>query len=420
MKPFLRFFISATVGVTAFGSIALADMHEGSMHKLSGHVRTRLEYNDNTTTNKTRAVEQWVNRARFNLDVMPSDSLKVRISPEVTHTWSSFYTNNSTAGVTSNSRPAVTANEAWMAWMPSDMIALYVGRQELSLGSELFLGNNDWEQTGQRFDAVRAQGNYDFGTTTFLFSKMVERDTAATGGPDGNLFLLYNQFNVEDMNQFMNALDVYGFYWHDTGGSSLTVAAGGADAATKTKLFGFGARFAGDQGAVDYSAEVVAQFGKVENASSQKGYTGRLNAGYSFMEKHRVGVVFDWANSEYNNLFGETHPFLGQADIISRRNVISFGGEGDFNLTDMIYAGLDVYYFMKANKDVQHTTATGTASAGTKKALGMEADLRLGYNPEENLNFELGYAFFSPSGALDVASVGETAHDLYVQGTMSF
>lgn len=397
MKSFVRFFMTTAVSVTAFSGVALANNHEGVMHKVSGELRTRFEYRDNQNQTNNRYQEEFLQRARLNVDVMPLDTLSGRVALETRYNW----------GVNQTARPAVDINEAWMQWMASDMITLTVGRQMLSLGDERFIGDQDWQQQGQRHDMARVSFNYDLGVTHFFWNKVDERDNAGNGS-DGNAFVLYNAFDLRDNTNLLNDFDLYGAYYVDNNGGD----------ASRTKLFIAGFRLAGEQGMFDYGAEFIGQFGEFAGADSQKGYTADLDLGANFQERYRLGVYLTWANSEYTNIYGEQHPYLGQADVIRRNNVIALALQGDAELTDMIYAGVDLFYFMQANKDSGHTTLNTVATTTTDRALGMEADFRLGYTPEENLNFELGYAIFSPGDAF--GNNDEVVHDFYLQGHLTF
>jgi hypothetical protein len=404
MKTVLRFFISTTAGVAAFATVALADMHGGSMHSMSGHMRTRLEVQDNQNFTDTKYTEAFHNRARLNVDLMPTDSLRVRITPEVRHTWGSLDT----------ARPNVDAYEAWMSWMPSDMLGIYLGRQALSYGSGRVIGVRDWGQAdGIIHDAARFVINHNMGRSDLVVSKMNERHTQGTGLSDGNLFLLYNAFDLRDQTHLMSDLDIYGGWYYDPD-------VGGV-AGTKTNYFVAGARLAGAVEMIDYELEGTAQFGKLAGVKSQKGLMADLTVGVDFMERHRVGVNAVYANSEYQTLgLADTHQFLGLADVINRQNIYSIGADAKLGLTDEFKAGIAGYYFMRANTDSQTQHLNGVTTAGTKRALGMELDLTLGYQPEEMLLFEAGYGMFKPQSGLSASPANKISHDLYLQGTLSF
>jgi len=404
MKTVLRFFMTTIAGVAAFASFALADNHGGSMHTVSGHVRTRFVLQDNAALTDTNYIEAFYNRARLNFDVTPTDTLKVRITPETIWTWGSLDT----------ARPNVAMYETWMAWMPTDMMSLYVGRQALSYGSGRVIGTEDWDMTGvsPTFDAARMVVSYDLCKTDFFWAKQNERNAAPSAVTDNNLFGLYNAFNMSDKVEFMNALDLYALYaWDSDVGGVAGVA---------TKFFFLGARATGDIQMLDYEIELTTQFGEVAGTDSQKGLSADLTVGADVMEKHHFAVNVAYANSEYVNVYGDTHQFLGNADVIARNNLYALGLMADFGLTDEFSAGIDGYYFMRANTDVGHTGLNGAATAGTDRPLGLELDLSLAYQPEEMLVFDFGYDMFKPQGGFDTAGANKVFHDVYLQGTLSF
>jgi hypothetical protein len=411
MKTVLRFFISTTAGVAAFASVALADMHGGSMHSMSGHLRTRLQIEDNKGFTDTKFAEVIENRARLNIDLMPSDSLKVRITPQVTHNWGSLNPGNE--------RPGFGAYEAWMSWMPNDMFGVYVGRQALSYGSGRVIGVADWSNEGGVIhDAARVVLSYDLGKTDLFVTRTNQRRNFVTvndqevhsGLSNGNLFGLYNAFNVADRVNFMSHVDLYGawFYDSDFGGAGV-----------KTNLFILGARVAGAVEMLDYEGELTTQFGEVDGVSSQKGIMGDLTVGADIMERHRFAVNAAYANSEYNTLgLADVHQFFGIADQVERNNLYSIGAMANLGLTDEFGAGVAGYYFMRANTDQgSGTLATGTS---TKRPLGMELDLTLSYQPESMIMFDAGYALFKPLGAVKDATDNKVYSNLYLQGTLSF
>jgi hypothetical protein len=401
MKTVLRFFISTTAGVTAFASFALADMHGGSMHSMSGHLRTRLQVEDNINFTDTKLTEVIENRARLNVDLMPSDSLRVRITPQVTHEWGSL-----DAG---NDRPAFGAYEAWMSWMPNDMFRVFVGRQALSYGKGRVIGVSDWSNSGGVIhDAARVVLSYDMGKTDLFVSRLNERND---GLSDGNLFGLYNALNVGDQVQFLSDVDVYAAWWYDSN-----------HPAGKSNLFVLGARAAGDMDVVDYELELTTQFGKNAGADSQKGIMADFTLGADFMERHRVALNAAYANSEYTTLgLSDTHQFFGIADVVGRNNLYSIGAMANLGITDEFGAGLGGYYFMRANTDVGFTTLNGNVTAaGNKRPLGMELDLTLSYQPESMIAFDAGYSLFKAQGGLADATPNKVYSNFYLQGTLSF
>lgn len=408
----LRFFMTTTAGLAAFTTAALAQMPaNGTMHSVSGHVRTRLEIVDNDQAVDTRWGDRVLNRALLNIDVSPTDTLKVRISPMFTHTFDTGSQSNKLATNESVNDEMFTAYEAWMAWMPTDMWGLYVGRQALSYGNGLVLGTNDWSQNPRSFDAIRLQVNMGMGTVDAFVARLNERhDLAnhlANRQPDGTLYGLYANFKTEEMLAFLRDLDLYTFFWDNP-----------EQGVDRIRLAIFGARAAGQMDMVFYNAEFTGQYGVVDAAADkQKGIQADVTVGANFMDRHSVGLNFAYANSQYYDLFSSVHNFFGHTDLITRNNIMSFGLMADLGLTDMLSVGVDGYYFMQAKTDLGSAGGLVTAD---KRAMGFEGDFVVSFQPEEQLVFDLGYAFFKPLSALKDTGREKVMSDIYLQGTLRF
>lgn len=406
MKSVLRFFITAFAGVMALaGTQSFAADKGGTMANFSGHMRTRFEIVDNQGKTSTKWGEQFLNRARVNMDLMPVDSLKVRIAPQATWQWENPGTNQAN----------MYLHEGWMAWMPSDSVSLWVGRQEIVFGKERIFTDSDWGQRGVSHDAARVQFSYDMGTSHLFWVKNAENhfdgsdvdggNITAARAPDTDLLALYNSFNLSEQTGFINTVDVYGtLLWN-------------GNKAAKTTYFMMGALVDGAMNAFDYNTEIAAQFGKFGGAKSQKGMLVALDAGYTFMEKHRVGMQGVMTNREWRDLVGTDHGHLGHSDLASfGNNLMALALNTDFKFTDQFDAGLDGWWFMKNKKGGATAGGILPAVASSSKQAGYELDMTLGYNPEDNLRFETGYALFISRGY----AKDKKQSDMYVSGTLKF
>ncbi len=400
----LRFFMCAFAGVMSLASTASAADKGGTMANFSGHMRTRFEMTDNDNASKTKWGEQFLNRARLNMDLMPMDSLKVRIAPQATWQWSDPSTNVS----------ALNLYEGWMSWMPSDSITLWVGRQEIVYGKQRIFGDGNWSQAGVTHDSARVRFSYDMGSSDLFWVKIDENHFNAAGSIDAtratdtDLLALYNSFNLSETTGFLNTADVYlTLLWNQ-------------GSAVKTNYFMGGILLDGGMNAIDYNLEVAAQMGKFANVKSQKGLLAALDVGYTFMEKHRVGFEGVYANNEYRALTGTEHEHLGHSDLVNfGPNLLAMGLKTDFKLTDEFDVGVDGWMFMKAKKKLGNPSSLGDRTAG-KKQVGMELDMTLGYNAEDNLRFEAGYNLFMPRGSTKLSGTSANQSDVYLQGTLKF
>ena len=394
MKFGFRFLIPL-LGISVIGGSTLA-----VDHSVSGHARTRMEFVDNSTLLDTQASEQWLNRIRLNMDIMPSKALQVRITPQFTNTFGS-----QDAGDNTDAR--FTAHEAWMSWMASDMLTLYVGRQDVQYAKGLIIGHNDWSQAGSSHDAVRARLSFDLGHADILVVKQKEGMTLTPQTADNDLFGFYAMLNP-DMGAVKN-VDLYG-YWADDRTTGDTTG--------KTRLFTLGARAEGDINALSYGFEVAAQFGKYQNATSQKGLMADLDVGMKVMNDHHIGLNLAYANTEWNGVAPATHDDLGDSDLVSRNNILAIGLLTNWKLHEKWSSKVNGYIFMAPKSDVGPGMKAGGIT-GTKdsKMLGIEGDLVLTYTAEKALNFDLGYNVFKGLSYLDGSKI---FNKLYLQGTVNF
>jgi len=417
MKTCLRFFISAFAGVMALASVqSFAADKGGTAANFSGHMRTRFEMVDNQNTAKTQWGEQFLNRARVNMDLMPMDSLKVRITPQANWQWSAPSVN-----------PAfLYLYEGWMSWMPSDSVSLWVGRQEIVYGKKRIFTAKDWSQEGATHDSARVRFSYDMGTSDLFWVKLDENQIDAAGSvanraPDTDLLALYNSFNLSEQTGFLNSADVY-----------ATLLLNQAKA-SKTNYFMVGTLLDGGMNNFDYNLEFAGQFGKVglgvlkakKNFKSQKGLLAAAEAGYTFMEKHRIGVEGVYTNSEWRDLVGTDHAHLGKADLVKfESGLMALAAKTKFQLSNEFDAAVDGWYFMKSKKDGVNNPfddpSTSVERTAGKRGVGFEIDLAVGYNAEDNLRFDLGYNLFMPNGSTKLSGASATSSDMHVQGTLKF
>jgi hypothetical protein len=393
MKLSLRFFIPL-VGITALSVSTLAS----DMISHSGHLRTRFELQKNVGGVTTDWTEKWLNRVRLNVDISPSKTVMVRFTPQATHTFGTML------GGAANPA-AVNAQEAWMSWTASDMLSLFVGRQMVSLGRGLLIGHDDWGQANNYFDMARAQFTYDLGVSHFFFAKVNETPmVGTTETSDQDLWGLYNSLNP-DMGALKN-LDIYAF-WRDNRTTG----------ATRSRVATFGARAEGNLKMVDYNLELTGQFGKA-NSLDVKGFQADAEAGVKVMDVHHVALALAYANTEFTDLFPDTHNQFGKADIITaRNNILQIAVLTAWKLHDKWKANIDGYYFM-APKDTAGIKSGNLALVGGKRAVGMEGDIGLTYMPEKSLAFEAGYDLFKGGDAIKPND--QTYSGFYLQGTATF
>lgn len=378
-------------------------VHAKVDHEISGHARTRMVFEDNTAdltkagAPDTDAQERWENRVRMNMDIMPATGLKVRISPQFTHTFG-----------TATDDSKFTAKEAWMMYSPNNMMSLYVGRQQFAFGNELVFGTNSWALNTVTHDALRAKFEFDMGHADLFYIK--EAENSAAGGRDADVFGFYSSWDKMGM---MKVVDAYAIWWDQKNADK-----------TKRARFGiFGLRAAADFNAIDADAELTFNFGKVQG-NDVKGIAGDLQLGYNWMD-HRIGLGVVYANTEYTETTYVTthrgslrgHRYLGDADVFRRNNIMALSLVTNWALSKEFEASVDGWWFMAAKDDAGSAGGLGIAA---KRNLGMEGDLAVAYMPMDMIAFQTGYAMFKPMGGLDDAGANKVVHRAYLQGQVKF
>jgi len=204
-------------------------------------------------------------------------------------------------------------------------VSMKVGRQEMSYGTELLIGDRDFFQRGLSFDAVKLM--YEDGDLAVdaWWSKLVERGTVQSDA-DTDFYGIYGTYSgVEDM-----IIDTY----------VLLVRQG--QMSETDNQYTAGARAAGDlmDTGIDYNAEAAFQFGEDGNGNDYEAwlldvllayaieadYNPALFAGYTFSTGD--GDATDSDNERFTFPFTDNHARWGYSDAIGlgNMNVIKVGG----------------------------------------------------------------------------------------------
>jgi hypothetical protein len=333
-------------------------------------------------------------------------------------------------------------------------LQLRVGRQELQLGSEWLLGNNDTAATfqGLSFDGIRLDYTTDVFSVTTFATKLAERRAFEQDG-DIDFYGVYASWlGVEDMT-----IDAYYLYLRDAidyGNDTYGVAnwtlneiledAFGVDDYGVTNLHTIGLRGAGTFGAFDYEAEVAYQFGDANSVgiafsplvygdddAEYDNLGGNLELGYTFDMQYSprvyVGAAYfegnddreisfpQWlaaqfwpyyqadASVSFNRLFSdwEYSEFHENTDM---SNAIIFRGGVSAMVTEKVELLVTGTYFMAdepfsappsfnfLGMRVPWLPAASFWTSENDDELGWELGLYGTYNYTEDLSFELGYA----------------------------
>jgi hypothetical protein len=314
------------VAVLALGTVAAAQAELQNV-EVGGSVRIRgnwYDFDDNIFINGGEEIANVEQRTRLNVKADFTDEVSVFIEFDSYENWGDNFRSNYITGVDGFAGDDVELYQSYIevnnAWgLP---IRTRIGRQEVELGSEWLIGNNDTAAafTGLSFDGIRTTYTADAFTVDLLSFKLSETFNNFAEG-DANLYAIYGSYiGLEDW-QF----DAYWMYVMEDEGDNgaLTVAEGvfGA-AAGDADLHTIGLRGAGTYGAFDLESEIAFQFGEIDVDNG--GFFGDDDLDYdAFAFNLEAGYTFDitWTPRVYLGAAffeggdqGQTNGFFGDDD----------------------------------------------------------------------------------------------------------
>lgn len=328
-----------TIAALVLGTVTAAQAELQNV-ELDGSLRIRgnwYDFDDNLAINAGDDIANVEQRTRLGVKADFTDDVSVYIEFDAYNNWgdsfrSNFITGLDGAGVSDEValyQSYIEINNAW--GLP---IRSRIGRQEIELGSEWLIGNQDASSvfTGLSFDGFRTTYATDSFSVDFLSLKLGEtfRDF---GDEDVNLWGLYGSYiGLEDW-QF----DLYWLFVQEdldsrnpgANGSGIAGAVAGGflpvlPVSNDADLHTIGLRGAGTYGAFDLEAEVAFQFGEID----------RTRAGFRFFNNNQDLDYDAWAfNLEAGYTFDMTwtpRVYLGVA-------FFEGGDDDDNNLIDRIF-----------------------------------------------------------------------------------
>lgn len=423
----MRKIMTTAAAVALIGATSYADLQNvevgGSIRIRGNSYSDYAGYNDTSGINAgnianntdTASADSYTEqRTTINVSADFSDDVSAFIELDSYNDWGSDLRDAQPAGgsVSSGSNSA----NLYQAYIELGQVfdrdvSIKIGRQEVQLGSEFLVGNNDTAGgfTGLSFDGIVS--NYDFENfnVTLMNLKVFEGDkgSTATDG-DGDLRGIYASYTgIEDM-----VID--GYVLHARLGIPSNSPNDNADILT------IGARVAGDWNQVDYEVEAAFQDGDAGIAgvdtggmavNAEVGYTfdtdlqPRIFGGVAFFE----GADDDGTETGFNRLFSdwEYSEFQGNTDIT---NALIYRLGGSLQATEKIGVSAVVTQF-EADEDAFY--------AG-EDDLGTEIGLYMTYAYSEDVAVEVGAATFLNGDVYDTDTTEEDPVYMYAEISLSF
>ena len=299
----------------------------------------------------------------------------------------------------------IEMREAW-----GQPLTIRIGRQEIVLGNEWLVGNNDTAAffTGLSFDGVTARWDFDGGNILGWATKVVEAEFigfAPTGEADGDadfygLYFTYDALEVFD-------LEAYYMYLRDATFFGVGNPAGIGDEVGHVHTVG--ARIYGRVSGFDYDVQAAYQFGETADFGAPPtdididAWAVDATVGYLFENFNNLyiwgGVAyFEGSDSaselSFLRLFSDVEysEFIADSD---ESNILIIRGGASIQATESIEVSMVASYFDDDEEDF---------TPGNDGGIGWELGLYASYDYSEDLNFNAGYAhFFADDGAEDGA-----------------
>ncbi len=325
--------------------------------------------------------------------------------------------------------------------IPGEGVTGRVGRLPLEYGAGRLISPLEWANVPRRFQGgVVSLENGDV-TTDVLLVKPVVISPRNEDQADSSQWLggVYNTWTLgEEGSEEPHGLDLYGLMLSESADVLLPGATGTPG---DMRLYTFGGRYWGRRGAGDYEFEAAIQRGDRAGADIDAGmYSVAL--GYTMEDccwRPRLGWDFDFASGDdkvaddtygtFNQLFPNSHDYLGQLDIVGRQNVNAFSPNVTLQTSpttslkvafwDLEMADTHDFVYGPNGTPISPAGALGTGG----KDIGQEIDVTLRWDPAGSPvpgQFLFGYSEIDPAKAIDVWGNGNKAHLLFAQYRLPF
>ncbi|MEK6578344.1 MAG: alginate export family protein [Bdellovibrionota bacterium] len=287
------------------------------------------------------------------------------------------------------------AHQAFVSYSPNDRYKLTMGRQVVSLGDELLFGEGGWADNGKALSGLRFDASHSMGSAHIFAMTIQENEPFPVASPyDRSLMGLYTTWKLAEE---VKAFDVYYFMSKDPAGKAA--GAGGTDISSMSV---YGARIKAEKRGLDlrfeYTGEKNPNYVSAGGVLDTSGTQMNAELGYTMDGPMKIRVSGEYydASKDFNQLLANTHKWLGENDLLGRRNIS--GMAGHVSVSPNADWTFSAAYYMFNRKDAaaaafmtDGTTAIGLGSANAEKAIATEIDLGASYNVTKNMTFKVAY-----------------------------
>ena len=398
---------------------------DGSVYlSLGGQIRERGEYYRNFFFGASAPAQSdayLLSRLRLSADLHVTDYFRAFIEGR-----SSFATDRDlTGGATNAFESKFTLQNAFAdVKLPvgdTANVTLRGGRFEMIYGSQRMVSSADFSNVPRTFDGGLGIVRFGGWTVTPFWTIPVVFDTNITNfpfdrsSPHQSLFGIFATNAAEYYPPFPLPpgpprgpfnLDLYWF-----GVNNAVASFNGTRGREERHTLGGRTWGKIGQTGLDFEVEGAGQFGSVGRESIAAGMVTAV-LGYTLPIQQlapRVYLGFDYASGDgspggsvntYNQLFPNTHIYLGYIDYIGRQNIISANGGVSVTPVRDLTVSLQPYLFWRASdRDALYNKAGAILRPGTTttaRYVGAEVDLIANYAFTPHILGYAGYSHFFP------------------------
>lgn len=389
--------------------------------RLSGQIRLQAEDHSNFDFDESSGDElEFVGqRTRVTLDADVADALAARVTIQDSRRWGDEHS------VTGDLH-GVDLHEGWID-LDLGATTLRLGRQELSYGDQRLVSPLDWSLVGRAWDGVRGMFRAE-GVRIDAFATRIDERGLGAGQDENEDFLgLYGSFDIAEGH----VADAYVF-WRRNRDADEVLAEDGTGG--HEDLVTIGGRYAGAEGGFSYVVEAACQLGD-HAGDDVLAWMAEAEASYGLDDaawRPRFGAGLTLASGDddpgdgergtFDPLYTFSHFYLGWADRVGRRNLVSPRLFLDVRPSPELRISVGWHLFFLMTPDDALYAASGAAlrgpAPGASRTVGHEIDLSARWRLFDAVSIWAGYARFFAGPFLDDTGPADDADFLFVQLTL--
>lgn len=338
--------------------------------------------------------------------------------------------------------------QAWAAVGDENQgLSLRAGRQAFNFANQRLLGNPQWKNSTNVWDALRLHYAADTwsldlftGSPVTFLNNQWNKSNYFNTHESRNAIVSGAYFSSSTLIPWQSATDFY--LLNQDSNKDASVPGAPLGALGHTNFWTLGTMWKGDPAKLnhwDYDFEMAAQFGRVAGLD-HRAFGGHWGGGYNFQNpwKPRLGVQYNFATGDGNqkdgrsttfqNMFPGNHALFGFMDTTAWMNMHNPQLNFSLQPTEKLKLTFDAMAFWNATSgDAWYGANTTTnvrpvnaANRTANKYRGAEFDVNAWYKMNKHVTLQAGYAFFLAGTYLAQTGASDNAHFGYAQMTLHF